>query len=93
MILQCKSYDIAFAQNCYTLCPEDSTNKNNACGHHFAMTTSVENNYSQTSTAVQMEHTCGSLVLHKSHPINLSYLLTLVSHELHSNFLLALNQL
>ena len=29
----CKSYVIAFAQNC--------TNKNNACGHHFAMTTSV----------------------------------------------------
>ena len=52
-----------------------------------------KNNHSKSSTAVQMEHTCGSLVLHKSHPINLSYLLTLVSHELHSNFLLALNQL
>ena len=34
MLLQCKSYVIAFAQNC--------TNKNNAYGHHFAMTTSVE---------------------------------------------------
>ena len=42
MLLQCKSYVIAFAQNCYKLCPEDSTNTNNACGHHFAMTTSVE---------------------------------------------------
>ncbi len=42
MLLQCKSYVIAFAQNCYKLCPEDSTNTNNACDHHFAMTTSVE---------------------------------------------------
>lgn len=37
-----QSHCVARITRQYKLCPEDSTNKNNACGHHFAMTTSVE---------------------------------------------------